>query len=140
LQCEIILAGSGKSLVLLQSEFPNLQILNLPNHGLKFLKNLSINSSVILQSQKLKSALKAEHRTLKDFLLNTKVDGIISDNRYGIFTTSIHSVLITHQISRKDNLRTGEHSLRMHFTPWFTKRKSKERVPSKFHDSRKFEK
>lgn len=98
LQCEIILTGSGKSLSLLTTEFPELTAYELSNHGLNFSSNLSINIQVIRQFSKLKHAIKKEHTELLNILKTHQVDAIISDNRYGIYSENIPSVLLTHQL------------------------------------------
>jgi len=99
LQCEIILASSGKSLRLLQDEFPDLEQLILPDNTLKFSEKLSINTSVILQVKKFTNSIKSENQILNEFLKTRHIDAIISDNRYGIYSKTINSVLITHQLN-----------------------------------------
>jgi len=99
LHCKVIIAGSGKSLHLLQDEFPSLENLKLPENPLKFSEKLSINTSVILQVKKFTNAIKSENKILYEFLKTQKIDGIISDNRYGIYSETIESILITHQLN-----------------------------------------
>lgn len=45
------------------------------------------------------SSIKIEHRWLKRIAIENKIDGIISDNRYGLWHDHIPSVCITHQVN-----------------------------------------
>jgi len=53
---------------------------------------------VALQYLKLRKAIKEEHESIRRIAKNTKIDGIISDNRYGVYSSQIPSVIITHQL------------------------------------------
>jgi len=56
--------------------------------------------SAALQYKSLMNSVDAEHRQLSSLIKKHRVSGIISDNRYGLFSSSkqIPSILITHQL------------------------------------------
>jgi len=94
----VVLAGSGKSLDLISSEFPLLRTLTLPDYHLNFNQFIPLGLHVALQYSKIKQNINLEKLALEDFLITHKIDGIISDNRYGIYSSSIPSVVVTHQL------------------------------------------
>jgi hypothetical protein len=66
---------------------------------LTMLKRLPQWVKIGAQANKLKSKIKAEHKWLTDFLNKEKIDVSISDNRYGLYSSKVHSIFIGHQLS-----------------------------------------
>lgn len=97
----VSIAGYGRSLILLQKEFPNLGCLELKG----FSPSYSHTGNTILQlflllPQFIRTIFR-EHRDLKSFVKLHHFDIIISDNRYGLRNKQIRSILITHQVMVK---------------------------------------
>ena len=95
---DVVIAGSGKSLDLISAEFPLLQTLTLPDYDLHFNHFIPIGLHVVLQSLKIKRKIKREKLVLDNYLAAHEIAGIISDNRYGIYSSSLPSAIVTHQI------------------------------------------
>lgn len=53
---------------------------------------------MLQNSPKMVKAIKAERKVMKDIIKDHKIDGIISDNRLGVYSRHIPSVFITHQL------------------------------------------
>lgn len=96
--CEVILASSGKSAILLRTEFPELQFHFIPSYNVEYPLNRSMSFSMLLQLPKIIIAIKSEQKWLVKFLKENKIDAIISDNRYGIYCKNTPSIFITHQL------------------------------------------
>ncbi len=94
----MVIAGSGKSLDLISAEFPLLQTLILPDYDLHFNHFIPIGHHVALQSLKIKRIINREKLVLDNYLATHEIAGIISDNRYGVYSSSIPSVMVTHQL------------------------------------------
>jgi uncharacterized protein (TIGR00661 family) len=60
-----------------------------------------MNITMILQLPKFFLGVKKENNTLNEIIKDYKIDGIISDNRYGLYSNKIPSVFITHQLEIK---------------------------------------
>lgn len=65
---------------------------------------------MILQSPKLLLSIKKENRTLSEIITDYKIDGVISDNRFGLYSDKVPCVFITHQLQIQspyftDNIR-----------------------------------
>lgn len=93
-----VIASDGIALKFLQKEFPALETLQLPAYDISYGKNLKI--SLLTQAPKIWKAVQKEQQIIEDFVVKNKdVIGIISDNRFGVRSSKVHSVYITHQIN-----------------------------------------
>ncbi len=96
---EPLLASDGTALELLQKEFPDLDTVTLPSYGITYAKKGQFFKFKMLQnSPKLVKAIKAERKAVKSLIATHHIDGIISDNRLGVYSKHIPSVFITHQL------------------------------------------
>lgn len=102
--CEVILACNSKQKHILSQEFPFLRYVQLKGYDISYGNSrLTTFVELIRQTPKILMAIKREQVWLVDFLSTNHVDLIISDNRYGISSSSIPSVFMTHQL----RVRTG---------------------------------
>jgi uncharacterized protein (TIGR00661 family) len=95
--CHVLLAADGAGEKLLKTEFPQLQTIKLKGYGVNYAKKW-VFLKLISQLFKIKAAIKYEHAWLKQVVIDHKIDLIISDNRYGLYHTTVPSVIITHQL------------------------------------------
>jgi len=94
-----IIASDGISLELLRKEFPYLKFLELPSYQIEYAKNGKNFKWKLLQNlPKMLQAILNEKKLVKNWIIKYDIDGIISDNRLGVFSTKIPSVFITHQL------------------------------------------
>ena len=105
-----IIASDGIALELLRKEFPYLQLLQLPSYQIEYAKNAKNFKWKLLQNcPKMIEAVLEEKQIIKKWIKKYDIDGIISDNRLGVFSPKVPSVFITHQL----NVLTGS-------TTWIT--------------------
>lgn len=105
-----IIASDGIALALLRKEFPYVQTLELPSYHIEYAKNgKNFKWKLIKNLPKMITAIRDEKKMIKSWVKKHGIDGIISDNRLGVFSKKIPSVFITHQL----NVMTGN-------TTWFT--------------------
>ncbi|HVG42224.1 MAG TPA: glycosyltransferase [Chitinophagaceae bacterium] len=97
-KCEVILAGEGKTATLLQAEFPQLSFLHLQGYAIEYAKGVSLKAKLIAQIPKIKAAIIRENLWLQQVVIDYKIDAVLSDNRYGLYHSTVPSVLITHQL------------------------------------------
>lgn len=82
-------------------EFPGIEIIDFPDYynvsysgsGSKTVLKLALKSFGIIK------AIKAENKALNDLVNRNKIDVIISDNRYGLYSDSVKSYFVTHQLN-----------------------------------------
>jgi len=104
LKFKVIIAADGQALQLLKSEFPELTFEVFSGIKTTYSKYIPIPLLLLLRSPKLFNAIKKEHNTIKKLVEKHNVDGIISDNRYGCYSSDIPSVIVTHQLAIKTPL------------------------------------
>ncbi|AJR02623.1 glycosyltransferase [Siansivirga zeaxanthinifaciens] len=96
---EPIIASDGVALTLLQKEFPNLISVELPSYNVTYAKKGKFfKLKIIKDAPKLLKAIKSEKKATIQLIETYKIDGIISDNRLGVYSKHIPSVFITHQL------------------------------------------
>jgi uncharacterized protein (TIGR00661 family) len=97
---EPIIASDGDALELLQKEFPNLFSIELPSYNISYSKRKAFFKLKLLKSTpKILKAIKAEKKITKQIVKTHGIVGIISDNRLGVYSKKIPSVIITHQLN-----------------------------------------
>ena len=94
-----ILASDGNNLTFLKKEFPNLKFIELPSYNITYPKNGSFRWHLLKKLPTILSAIKKEQKVISCLIDSKKIDGIISDNRFGVFSKKIPSVYITHQLN-----------------------------------------
>jgi uncharacterized protein (TIGR00661 family) len=105
-----IIASDGIALELLRKEFPYLKTLELPSYQIEYAKNgKNFKWKLIKSLPKMLEAIREEKNIVKKWIKKYEINGIISDNRLGVFSKNIPSVFITHQL----NVMTGN-------TTWIT--------------------
>ncbi|OFX27772.1 MAG: hypothetical protein A2033_14930, partial [Bacteroidetes bacterium GWA2_31_9] len=98
---EVIIAGSGNSLLLLKTEFPQLKSIYLPSFNIKYSKGKSQLFRIILSTPRFIYRIVNEKKILKNIIKEHNIAIVISDNRYGLHNPNCLSVLITHQLRIK---------------------------------------
>lgn len=94
-----IIAGCGRSGLLLQKEFPGLLYIDLPWPAIRYQKNGKFEWAILQQMPQIIGAIRSEHRLLEEVIDKYAIDAVISDNRYGLWSTRVPSVIISHQLS-----------------------------------------
>jgi uncharacterized protein (TIGR00661 family) len=105
-----IIASDGIALELLKKEFPYVKTLKLPSYKIEYAKNgKNFKWKLLKNFPEMLKAIWQEEKKVKKWIRKYDIDGIISDNRLGVFSKKIPSVYLTHQL----NVMTGN-------TTWFT--------------------
>jgi uncharacterized protein (TIGR00661 family) len=105
-----IIASDGSALELLRKEFPHLKTLKLPSYNIEYAeKGANLKWKLIRKFPKLIIAILNEKRLVNRWIEKHQIEGIISDNRLGVFSNKIPSIYITHQL----NVLSGK-------TTWFS--------------------
>ncbi len=103
--CDVWLAGEGAQEHLLKTEFSKLPFLQLPGYRIKYAKTQrGLIWKMIQQGPKMRRAIQYEQRWLKKMTKQHHFDAVISDNRYGLYHSTIPCIFITHQLTIKSSL------------------------------------
>ncbi|HEY5823699.1 MAG TPA: glycosyltransferase [Cyclobacteriaceae bacterium] len=96
---EVFIASSGRALILLREEFPELTNFELIPYNIHYSRSLPFSVSLSLQIPKFLNAIKKEHDQVNQIVQDYKIDLIISDNRFGCWSAKVPSVFVTHQVN-----------------------------------------
>ncbi len=98
--CNVIIASDGAALLLLQREFPQLSSIELPSYNITYPKKGEyFKWSLFLKLPHIKKTIASEKKIVKKLVSENTIDGIISDNRFGVHSKKVPSVFITHQLN-----------------------------------------
>ena len=112
--CEVLIGAEGAAKTLLQQEFPQISFLPLRGYRMQYSRKSSwLPLKLLLQFPKMIRSIYNEHRWLKKLIEQEKIDAVISDNRFGLYNTSIPCIYITHQLT----IKTGNR-----FTQWIAQK------------------
>lgn len=95
---EVIIGSDGDALAILKKEFPELEFVNLPSYHIHFNPQKWKFGNLIKQIPRLLSAIRKEKLETQKLVHSKGINYIISDNRYGVYSNKIESILITHQL------------------------------------------
>jgi uncharacterized protein (TIGR00661 family) len=97
---EPVIASDGLVLTFLQKEFPELFMIELPAYNVTYAKNARhFKLKLLKDSPKLINAINSEKKATEQIIERHDIQGIISDNRLGVYSKKIPSVFITHQLN-----------------------------------------
>ena len=95
---EVIIAADQGPLALLQEYFPSLPFLDFPSLNIEYSTGSNQLVKMMGYVPKLLEQAKKDHLQTQAWVKNHGITHIISDHRYGVWSPSIPSVFITHQL------------------------------------------
>lgn len=95
----VIFAGNEGQRLFITKTFPDIETRHLDGYDVRYSSSQSAFLLTLLsQIPRLLGVIRKEREWLKQLAAAEKIDGIISDNRYGLYHPDIPSVIITHQL------------------------------------------
>lgn len=98
---EPVIGTSGRALYLLQQEFPELDFIHLPDYHITYQKKGSFALKILQSAPTIIKKINEEQIRLKELIRAKKIDGVISDNRFGLYSKEVPCVFLTHQVMIK---------------------------------------
>jgi uncharacterized protein (TIGR00661 family) len=97
---EVVLASDGVALKLLQKEFPKLTSYELSSYQIEYATKAHLfKLKILLNSHKVFNAMRKERKEVEQIIEKEQIDGLISDNRLGVYSRKVPNVFITHQLN-----------------------------------------
>ena len=96
----VIIGADNNPLALLKQEFPQLQTIVIPGYEVNYGQKGSA-LKLFYEGVKFYNFIKKEKQFIEQILEEYQIDKIVSDNRYGLFSRKVESILITHQVYPK---------------------------------------
>jgi UDP:flavonoid glycosyltransferase YjiC (YdhE family) len=97
--CKVSVASSGRAMWVLKKEFPLIDSYVLSSYDPVYQTSGSLLFKIILQTPRFLKAIINEQKQVAEIARQHGINLIISDNRYGCYSSSIRSVFITHQLT-----------------------------------------
>jgi uncharacterized protein (TIGR00661 family) len=120
---DVIIGSDGAALSLLQTEFPDLESLELPSYDIQYsTKGSMFKLKLFMNLPHISKTISLEKKLVKRLVGSGRIDGIISDNRLGVHSIEVPTVFITHQL----NVLSGN-------TSWISS-KAHQKVIRKFNE------
>lgn len=92
----VIFASGEEHLALIHNELPQCSFLSFPGFNPKYSQYLPQYISILLKIPLLTYHIVLEHIRLKKIIQKYSIDIVISDNRFGLWNSSIKTVYVTH--------------------------------------------
>lgn len=96
-----IIAASGRPKLLLEMEFPNVETVEFEGYDISYPEGSGMAWKMFRSSPHILKRIKKEYVELDQLIGRLKLDAVISDNRFGLYTDRIPCVYMTHQVMIK---------------------------------------
>lgn len=96
---KVIIGSSGPQKTLLQNEFPEIDILDLKGYQVTYARiKWLLPVKLLFQLPRIYKTIRYEYRWLDSIIDQYEIDLVISDNRFGLHSTKVPCIFITHQL------------------------------------------
>ena len=96
---KVILAADKRPYDFLRLRFPECDIVRLPGFEPVYPGNRSLAVQMLLSFPKMMKCARTARRALQKIIEDYRIDMVISDNRYELYSPKAYSVFITHQLN-----------------------------------------
>ena len=93
----VIIAADKRPYALLKKEFPDLEFIRLPGYDVTYPTDSRMALKMVLQSPRIIMVISREHRALRRLVKRHRIDLVISDGRFGLWSKLIPCIYMTHQ-------------------------------------------
>ena len=119
---EPVIAASGRSLTLLTTEFPEVDSVHFEGYDITYPKGTGMAWKMFRSTPQILRRIRKEEELLKTLVPKLRLDGVISDNRFGLYTDQVPCVYMTHQVMIKAPfLETTLYRMHMSYMKRFTR-------------------
>jgi len=101
---EILFAGTKEQQEFISQHQLNIQCVDLFGYSIRYSAFLPQWIKIALQIPKILSVINQEKKWLDELLSKEKINLIISDNRYGLYSNKIKSIILSHQLAPESPL------------------------------------
>ena len=107
--CNVVIAAENNLHTLLKHEFQQLTFIPVPGYHVRYSKQTYwLPFKILIQIPKIIYRIYQEHRWLQKVVKRYAFNGVISDNRFGLFHRDVPCIYLTHQLLIKTGNRITE--------------------------------
>ncbi|MFT3903037.1 MAG: glycosyltransferase [Niabella sp.] len=101
----VVLAGNERQHAVWSKTFPDLRRVYLEGYNISYSRGgTGLTVKLGVQIPKILKSIQREHTWLQEIIAHEQIAGVISDNRYGLYSNHVPCVFITHQLHIKTPL------------------------------------
>ncbi len=95
---EVVIGADRQPLAFLRRQFPRMEWVRMPGFQPQYQKRGSLALKMALTIPEMLHEAEKGHRMLEQLVVEKKIDAVISDNRYELWSEKIPTVFMTHQL------------------------------------------
>lgn len=103
---DVVIGADKGPLKVLQEAYPDLEYVRIPGPLITY-RNKSFVLNMLRQTMGFIKGLRAENRQLSQILAEHRINGVISDNRLGLHSKKVPTVVMSHQLNLKFPVVSG---------------------------------
>lgn len=96
---EVVIGASGDSLAYLHERFPELVAVELPSAKMNYGRRGMVSLPFLFSMFRFARNIRKEHKALEKIIAKYSIDYVFSDNRLGLYSKSVPSFYMTHQLN-----------------------------------------
>ncbi len=96
---QIIIACTESQKQFFDDEFPDLPKESIVAYNISYSKRFPLSIKLLIQLPKILFAIRKEYKQVNELVKRYQVNLVISDNRFGFYSTHAYCIYITHQIN-----------------------------------------
>ena len=114
LKIKVLVACDERSKAILEKEFTSISFLSLNGYRVRYSSSKRLLAlKIIQQLPKILLSIRREHAWLQQIIRSHKIDLVISDNRFGLYSNQCTCVFITHQLNIQAPFRWMQNCIRL---------------------------
>lgn len=98
---EPVIATADRPYELLKAEFPNVEFVHLDGYNISYPEGSGMAWKMFRLIPHILKRIRDENRELQEIIKTHRLNAVISDNRFGLYSDKVPCVYITHQIMIK---------------------------------------
>jgi UDP-N-acetylglucosamine:LPS N-acetylglucosamine transferase len=103
----VILGVTKATEVIFNQHFPILTKLVIEPYHIRYSGTLPLSVKLLMDAPRILNVIKRERRQLQQIVKDYKIDVVISDNRFGLYSKHAECIYITHQLNIQAGLFSG---------------------------------
>jgi hypothetical protein len=96
---KLIIAGDAEQIHIFSTYFPEIKVVHIEKYPFVFAGNGNFSADLWKSREKIRNHIHYESEWVTKFIQENEIDLIISDHRYGFYSSSVKSIFVTHQLN-----------------------------------------
>ncbi len=94
----VYIGSSGRAGIFLKQEVPDAAYIELPDYSIKYDEDKVKTGKLLSHFPRLLQRIKSEQILLESVVQKNNIDLVVSDHRYGCYSSTVPSVFVSHQL------------------------------------------